>query len=180
MPRLLLLVLLAALAAMLLVLALRPSAAGRRTLSARVLRAVDGDTLLVRLGGGARERVRLIGVDTPEDVAPGRPVECWSRRAARYTEDAATGRTVTLDVGREPRDRYGRLLAEVRVEGAARNLEEALLAGGFARPLAIAPNVDHAPLYTRLALAARRAGRGLWAACPALVARWDAAAARSP
>src|SRR3954454_3736046 len=79
------------------------------------LRAVDGDTLVVRLDGGRRERVRLIGVDTPESVERGTPPQCWSHRAASYTAQVTRRQRVTLQVGREARDRYGRLLAYVTI-----------------------------------------------------------------
>jgi micrococcal nuclease len=140
--------------------------------SARVLRAVDGDTLVVQPLLGSPERIRVIGVDTPEDVAPGRPVQCWSRRAAAFTQHALEGREVVLVPGRERHDRYGRTLAYVtRSDGFV--LEDALLRGGFARTLAIAPNIDHATHYSALELSARRAGRGLWGACPGALA-WAA------
>jgi micrococcal nuclease len=140
--------------------------------SARVVRAVDGDTLLVRLASGSSERVRVIGVDTPEDVAPGRPVQCGSRRAAAYTQHVLAGRRVRLVPGREQHDRYGRLLAYVR-RADGLDLEVELLRRGLARTLAIAPNVDRAARYARLEIAARRAGRGLWGACPSAAA-WAA------
>jgi micrococcal nuclease len=132
----------------------------------RVERVVDGDTLIVRdLDGSHRTRVRVIGVDTPEDVAPGRPVQCWSRKAAAYTHGLLEGRVVVLTPGRERTDRYGRTLAYVdRDDGLS--LEEALLRGGYARTLAIAPNTDRADRYAALERAARDAGRGLWGACP--------------
>jgi micrococcal nuclease len=134
-------------------------------LSATVIRAVDGDTLLVRTDGGDRVRIRVIGVDTPEDVAPGRPVQCWSRRAAAFTQAALEGRRVTLVLGREREDRYGRTLAYVeRTDGF--DLEAELLRGGYARTLEIAPNDDRAPQYSALERTARRAGTGLWGACP--------------
>jgi micrococcal nuclease len=134
-------------------------------LQATVLRAVDGDTLLVRLSTGERVRVRVIGVDTPEDVAPGRPVQCWSRRAAAFTEHAVEGRRVTLTLGRETHDRYGRTLAYVsRPDGFA--LEDELLRGGFARTLTIPPNDERARHYEALERTARRTGAGLWGACP--------------
>ena len=136
--------------------------------SARVVRAVDGDTLVVQRTSGAQERIRVIGVDTPEDVAPGRPVQCWSRRAAAFTAHALQGRDVLLVPGRERRDRYGRTLAYVtRTDGFA--LEDALLRGGYARTLAIAPNIDHEARYAELELQARRSGRGLWGACPGAI-----------
>src|SRR4051794_31647060 len=134
-------------------------------LRGQVLRAVDGDTLVVRLDGGRRERVRLIGVDTPESVKPGTAPQCWSHRAAAYTARATRHRRVKLRPGREPRDRYGRLLAYVAVGARELDLQEALLRGGLARPLAIAPNVDRAARYARLADEARQARRGLWGAC---------------
>lgn len=129
------------------------------------MRAVDGDTLIVRLASGERERIRVIGVDTPEDVAPGRPVQCWSRRAAAFTKAALEGRSVTLVLGREREDRYGRTLAYVR-RADGFDLEVELLRGGFARTLTIAPNDERAAQYAMLEQAARRTGAGLWGACP--------------
>jgi micrococcal nuclease len=140
-----------------------PTAAA--TLHGRVVRAVDGDTLVVRVDSGAVERVRLIGVDTPEDVEPGTPVQCYSLRAAAFTRRQLAGRRVVLRVGREARDRYGRLLAYVRRDGARDDLEVDLLRRGLARPLAIAPNTQHASEYAGLAHEAARARRGLWGAC---------------
>ena len=67
------------------------------------MRAVDGDTLLVRLASGERERVRVIGVDTPRTSPPARPVQCWSRRAAAFTQRTLAGRVVRLVPGRERR-----------------------------------------------------------------------------
>jgi micrococcal nuclease len=140
-----------------------PTAAA--TLHGRVVRAVDGDTLVVRVDSGGVERVRLIGVDTPEDVRPGTPVQCYSLRAAAFTRRALAGRRVVLRVGREARDRYGRLLAYVRRDGARDDLEIDLLRRGLARPLPIAPNTQHASEYAELAHEAARARRGLWGAC---------------
>jgi micrococcal nuclease len=133
--------------------------------TATVVRAVDGDTLIVRRASGERERVRVIGVDTPEDVAPNRPVQCWSRRAAAFTKQALEGRSVTLVLGREAHDRYGRTLAYVtRPDGF--DLEVELLRGGYARTIVIPPNDDRAARYAVLERTARSAGVGLWGACP--------------
>src|SRR4051812_15254567 len=142
-----------------------PRDAATGVLHARAVRAVDGDTIVVRLAGGELERVRLIGVDTPESVAPGRPVECYAHRASAFTARAIRGRDLELRPGAERRDRYGRLLAYVRVEGARQSLSVRLLEAGMARPLAIRPNVEHASEYRRLAQDARTARRGLWGAC---------------
>lgn len=131
-------------------------------LTGRVIRAVDGDTLEVALGG-RREDVRLIGVDTPETVKPGTPVQCFGERASAFTHRVADGLRARLVLGAERRDVYGRLLAYVRI--GPRFLNAMLLRRGLARTLTIPPNDRFAPLFRRIELAAARAGRGLWGAC---------------
>src|SRR3954468_11270326 len=85
---------------------------GDRAGTARVLRVVDGDTIAVRLDG-RQERVRYIGVDTPETKKPGSPVECYGRRASAENERLVEGARVRLVADAEARDRYGRMLAYV-------------------------------------------------------------------
>jgi micrococcal nuclease len=135
-------------------------------LAGRVSYVIDGDTVIVRLNSGESVHVRLIGIDTPEIAHDGRPGGCYGARAARLARRLALGRQVELEPGRERHDRYGRLLAYVRVLGGPDDLERTLLERGAARTLAIAPNIDRAAEYTELERAARRAGRGLWGACP--------------
>lgn len=130
--------------------------------SARVTHVVDGDTLDVELGG-RRERVRLLGVDTPETVDPDRPIGCYGPEASAFTARRLTGRTVRLRFDRERRDRYGRLLAYLEVDG--RRFNDELLTGGYARLLVIPPNGRHGRAMLDEELAARSAGRGLWGAC---------------
>jgi micrococcal nuclease len=131
---------------------------------ARVVRVVDGDTIRVRLGG-REERVRYIGIDTPESVKPGTPVQCYAKRAARANATMVAGRRVRLVGDAEARDRYGRLLAYVyRVPDGA-FVNAALVRDGYARTMTIAPNVAHADQFATLARGARRAGRGLWGTC---------------
>jgi micrococcal nuclease len=142
-----------------------------RTLSARVSEVVDGDTIEVELPDGGTDDVRYIGIDTPETVKPGTPVECGGPEAHRANERLVGGRQVTLRLGDERRDHYGRLLAYVYLPGAGRSGEPIfvnaeLVRRGLARTLAIPPNDDFAELFERLATRAGRAGRGLWAACP--------------
>ena len=130
---------------------------------ARVVRVVDGDTIRVRLASGAVERVRYLGIDTPESVAPDRPVECFGRAARAFNARLVERREVRLvfDVGR--RDRFGRLLAYVYAGDTFVNAE--LVRGGYAEALVLAPNVRHAARLTALAAEARVRGRGLWGAC---------------
>ena len=132
----------------------------------RVLRVVDGDTIQVEVGG-RREKVRYIGVDTPESVKPGTPVQCFAKRASAFNARLVAGERVRLVADAEPRDRYGRLLAYVYRVRDGRFVNAALVRHGYAEPLTIPPNVAHAEEFRRLASAARRAGRGLWSACPA-------------
>jgi micrococcal nuclease len=131
---------------------------------AQVLRVVDGDTIRVRLGGHT-ERVRYIGIDTPESVKPGTPVQCFAKRASAANAALVAGRSVRLVGDVEQRDRYGRLLAYVYREPDGAFVNAQLVRDGYARTLTIAPNVAHARELADLARAARRARRGLWNAC---------------
>ena len=141
------------------------SSAGTRSgaVTVRVVAVVDGDTVDVA-GTGRRERVRLLGVDTPETIDPNRPVGCYGPEATAFTHRRLQGRTVRLRFDRQRRDRFGRLLAYVEVDG--RRFNDELLAGGFARLLVIPPNGRHGRAMLDQELAARSAGRGLWGACP--------------
>lgn len=140
-----------------------PGAAGD-VLRGRVVRVTDGDTIRVALGNRS-ERVRYIGIDTPEEVRPDTPVQCYARRAAAENARLVAGRRVRLVLDVEARDRFGRLLAYVYRADDGRFVNEALVRGGFARTLTIRPNVRFAGRFAALAREARRAGRGLWGAC---------------
>jgi micrococcal nuclease len=138
------------------------SEAGPARARAYVVRAVDGDTLEVAFDG-RREDVRLIGIDTPETVKPGTPVQCFGPRASDFTHGHLDGRHVRLVFGVERRDVYERLLAYVFFRGRMFNAE--LVRRGLARTLEIAPNTRFASRFQRLQTAAARAGRGLWSGC---------------
>jgi micrococcal nuclease len=136
--------------------------AGPASVRAPVIRVIDGDTIEARIGERA-EDVRLIGVDTPETVKPGTPVQCFGPRASDFTKHLLEGRRVRLVFGVERHDVYGRLLAYAYL---GRRLVEAMLVRrGLARSLTIPPNDRLAPLFRHLELGAARAGRGLWSAC---------------
>jgi micrococcal nuclease len=131
---------------------------------AQVLRVVDGDTIRVRLDGRT-ERVRYIGIDTPESVKPGTAVQCFAKRASAANAALVAGRNVRLVADVEQRDRYGRLLAYVYREPDGAFVNARLVRDGYARTLTIAPNVAHARELADLARVARREHRGLWSAC---------------
>jgi micrococcal nuclease len=130
----------------------------------RVARVVDGDTIMVALAGHS-ERVRYIGIDTPESVKPDTPVQCFAHRAAAENARLVAHERVRLVRDVEPRDRFGRLLAYVYRVRDGVFVNAALVRGGFARTLTIPPNVRFAERFHALAAQARRAGRGLWSAC---------------
>jgi micrococcal nuclease len=142
----------------------RSGAAGANAGVGRVVKVVDGDTIHVQVGG-VREKVRYIGVDTPETKHPAKGVQCYGEQASRFNARLVDGEQVRLVRDVEERDRYGRLLAYVyRVrDGLFVNAELARL--GYAQPLTIPPDVRHAERFAALAREAREHGRGLWAAC---------------
>jgi len=146
-----------------------PGPQASQRLSGRVVRAVDGDTLEVRLDEGDLETVRLIGVDTPETVKPDTPVQCFGPQASAFEHKTVEGHQVRLLVGVEPRDYYGRLLAYVWVLGpgskAPRFLETELLRRGLARTLTFHPNDRFAHRFEELEQKTAKAGKGLWNAC---------------
>ena len=133
--------------------------------AATVVRVVDGDTLVADLGTGA-ETIRLIGIDTPESVAPHRAVECYGHEAAaRLAALVPPGTSVRLTRDVEPRDRYDRLLAYVERAEDGLFVNLALLDDGYAASFPFPPNVAHRPRFDGAERRAREAGLGLWAAC---------------
>jgi micrococcal nuclease len=133
-----------------------------RPATALVTRVVDGDTIEVDLGGRVVD-VRLIGVDTPESVAPGQPVECFARRASGFTERTLEGRRVGLGFDVQRTDRYGRTLAYVWLDG--RLFNEVLLVRGYGVVLTVPPNVKYEGRFLAAFREARERGRGLWMVC---------------
>ena len=133
-----------------------------------VVRHTDGDTFWLRgVGVGPvparRTKVRLLEVDTPEVFGtPG----CFGHEASLRTAALLPiGAQVRVEADQEPRDRYGRLLLYVWTPAGA-SLEEELLREGYARVLYVRPNHRHLDVLREVQAQARRAGRGLWSACP--------------
>lgn len=135
-----------------------------------VVRAVDGDTLQLASG----ERLRLIGIDTPEmhesdklyrDSQRSRQdiqaIKDLGRRAYEFTKKLVEGKRVSLEFDAEKYDRYGRLLAYVYLKDGtfvnAKIIEE-----GYASLMTIPPNVKYAETFLNLYQEARRSRRGLW------------------
>ncbi|MBV9039886.1 MAG: thermonuclease family protein [Acidimicrobiia bacterium] len=134
---------------------------------ATVERVVDGDTIVVHVGG-RRERVRLIGIDTPESVKPNTPVQCFAIEASNRTKSLLhPGTPVRLVGDVDQRDQYKRLLAYVYRANDNLFVNLALVHDGYAVPYTFPPNVAHANDFKEAASQARAAGVGLWSACPA-------------
>ena len=135
-----------------------------RMIPARVLRVVDGDTVVVeipapRTGLARRETVRLIGVDAPELARAGRPSDPGGPESALAARSLMEGRKVRLAFDRELRDRYGRVLAYLYApDGACLNLR--LIESGVARALLRYPFAFSAA-FEAAERDARAAGRGL-------------------
>jgi micrococcal nuclease len=135
-----------------------------------VTRAVDGDTVVLESG----ERVRLIGIDTPEmhessklyrdaqrtkqDI---RTIQALGRRAYNFSKDLVEGKRVSLEFDVEKHDKYDRLLAYAYLkDGTFVNAE--IVKQGYASLMTIPPNVKYADLFLKFYQEARQNRRGLW------------------
>ena len=125
----------------------------------KVKRVIDGDTIVLPFYGG-EEKVRLIGIDTPESVHPSKPVEYFSKEAAEFTRQAVEGKEVWLEFDHERTDKYLRTLAYVHMENG-KVLNEELLRLGYARAYTKFP-FKYKERYCQLENEAKKAGRGLW------------------
>lgn len=126
---------------------------------------IDGDTIDVTING-TDERIRLLGIDTPETKVPNTPAECFGpEAAARTAELLPVGTEVRLERDIVARDDYGRLLAYVYRLSDDLLINEALVRDGYARPLWIEPNGALHGRVVDAARAAEAADVGLWAAC---------------
>lgn len=133
--------------------------------AATLARVVDGDTIRVRIEG-AEERVRLIGIDTPETHGPNGLRECFGAEASDRMEALLPeGTAVRLVRDVEARDRYGRLLAYVYRTHDGLFINLAMAKEGYATTLTYPPNVAHADEFVAAVRTARQSQRGLWRRC---------------
>ncbi|MFA5286882.1 MAG: thermonuclease family protein [Candidatus Omnitrophota bacterium] len=135
-----------------------------------VKRVVDGDTLVLANG----ERVRLIGIDTPEihesaklhrdskksnqDIST---IKELGQRSYQFTKDLVEGKAVSLEFDVERQDRYKRLLAYVYLKDG-RFVNAEIVRQGYASLMTYPPNVKYADLFLKLFREARENKRGLW------------------
>ncbi len=124
---------------------------------------VDGDTFWVVNENGQKEKIRLIGIDTPEARRTGRTeIEYFGKEASDYVKRILAGRKVRLQYDVQRYDRYKRTLAYVYLDDGT-FLNALLVKEGFATAATFPPNVKFAELFTKLQREARSKRRGLWA-----------------
>lgn len=128
-------------------------------IDARLVRITDGDTIVVDVDG-KQERIRLIGINTPETKHSPRGPQPFADEATDALGQLLGRHPLQLRLDAEERDHYGRLLAYVYANDTFVN--EAMVRQGWAHAMRIPPNVRHAKRFERLANAAKRARIGIW------------------
>ena len=146
---------------------------------AKIERVIDGDTAIVSFvfDDGSKyqkERVRFLGVDTPETVHPNKPVQYYGKEASDFTKAQLTDKTVWLQTDVGVKDRYDRMLAYVWLkEPTEKELDDEdtireymfnarLLLDGYAQLMTVQPNSRYANLFVHFQREARQANKGLW------------------
>lgn len=125
-----------------------------------VTNVVDGDTFDIMLNN-KEERIRLLLVDTPETKHPTKPVQPFGPEASQFTKDTLEGKEVTVEFDVSERDKYGRLLAYIWIDGKMFN--EMLLEKGLARVAYIyAPNTKYVDEFYGIQKEAQKKGVGIW------------------
>ena len=125
-----------------------------------VTRVIDGDT--IEIEGG--QRVRYVGIDTPETVDPRKPVQCFGVEASNYNKQLVEGKRVRLEKDVSESDRYGRLLRYVYVDDAFVNL--ILVQEGFASSYTYPPDIKYQDQFVEAQQTASEQKKGLWGSCP--------------
>lgn len=134
----------------------------------KVIDAVDGDTIILK----NNERVRYIGLDTPETVHPKKQIECFGREASKFNKKLVEDKKVHLEKDISDRDQYGRLLRYVYVEDEKGkeifvNLE--LVKQGYARVITYPPDVKYQAEFLKAQKEAQYLKKGLWDKCMQLL-----------
>ncbi|PIQ68828.1 MAG: nuclease [Candidatus Taylorbacteria bacterium CG11_big_fil_rev_8_21_14_0_20_46_11] len=133
----------------------------------RVNRVVDGDTIDVEIDGKI-ERVRYIGIDTPETVDPRKAVQCFGVEASKKNKELVEGKMVRLEKDITDRDRYKRLLRYVWLDNTLIN--QTLVEQGVAKSYSYPPDVRYQDRFVEAEKQAREDKLGLWTACTSATA----------
>ena len=127
---------------------------------------IDGDTVVIRFAPGVEERVRLLGIDTPETVDPNRPVQCFGAEASAHLRALLPPETsVRLERDIEARDHFGRLLAYIYREQDDLFVNLDLIAQGMADVTFYEPNITYRSEFNTSLVTAKTRAIGLWGSC---------------
>jgi micrococcal nuclease len=133
--------------------------------NAFVVRAVDGDTLLVKVDGESQEqRVRMLGINTPETVDPRKAVQCFGKDASKHMHALVDGKRIRLEADplADERDKYGRLLRNVFLADGT-DVNAMMVRDGYAYAYLSFPlNPLRRRALKKLEEDAKLAQRGLW------------------
>ncbi len=137
----------------------------RAPVKGRVVEVIDGDTVKVETGRGV-ERVRLIGIDTPEVDHSGPDDDCFGEEAKAFVTATINNKSVWLTFDQECEDAYDRTLAYLH-RGTEDNdfIQRLLLQGGWATVFRVAPNVTFHETFLSDAATASASDLGLWGEC---------------
>jgi micrococcal nuclease len=132
----------------------------RGPLTVTVTSVVDGDTIVAQRESGTEMKVRIVGIDTPETVDPRRPPQCYGPEASAETHALLEGKTVILETKPdEDKDKYGRLLRYVRLNGE--DVGAQLIREGYAFSYRSFPH-PRLKDYNALEKEAKKEKRGVW------------------
>lgn len=139
-----------------------PTSATTTTAFYSVVRVVDGDTIVVSLDN-VEEKIRLIGINTPETVDPRRPVQCFGKEASEQMKRLVESKLVRLeyDDSQSYRDTYGRILAYVYTEDG-QMVNRKMIADGYAYEYTYMVPYAYQSEFRDLQRFAKTNGRGLW------------------
>lgn len=140
--------------------------------TAKVISITDGDTIVVDINGKT-EKLRFIGIDTPETHHPNKPVQHFGKEASDYTTKQLTNKTIYLQKDVSERDKYGRLLRYVwlvkpstnepsKEEVIANCFNAELVKNGYAHAYTYPPDVKYNEIFKELETKAREKHIGLW------------------
>ena len=149
------------LAAVLALLPPAPVASQGAPAVVQVVQVIDGDTIEVCCLAGRREKVRYIGMNTPETQHPVKGIQSYGKEASGANRTLVAGRSIRLEFDVDQRDKYGRLLAYVYLQDGT-FVNAWLVENGYAQVMTVPPNVKYQELFLKLQQEARTASRGLW------------------
>ncbi len=122
-----------------------------------VQRVIDGDTVVI--SGG--ERVRMIGINTPESVKEAGDIEYFGKEASKYTEEELEGKTIYMEKDVSDRDDYGRLLRYIYLEDGT-FYNEKIVKEGYAYAGTYPPDIKYNEILYNAEAYARDNNLGLW------------------